>query len=92
MWRKLKIGSVSYNTATHQDNFKHKKKNGNDHRNGVQANIREGLVPDQTQLFGLQKLIVQMSNNAEEVVPRNHPRCSEEDFNASQLLRIVESK
>ena len=48
MWRKLKIGSVSYNTATHQDNFKHKKKNGNHHRNTVQANIGEGLIPDTT--------------------------------------------
>ena len=39
---------VSHNTATCQDDFKHKKKNGNNHRNGVQANIGEGLIPDTT--------------------------------------------
>ena len=34
---------LSHNTSTHQDNFKHKKRNGNNQRNGVQANIGEGL-------------------------------------------------
>ena len=31
---------------THHDDFKHKKRNGNDQRNAAQANIGEQLVPD----------------------------------------------
>ena len=39
---------VSHNTATHQDDFKHKKKNRNHHRNLAQASIGEDLIPDTT--------------------------------------------
>ena len=36
---------MSHNLATHQDDFKHKK-NGKNHKQSGQVNIREGLVPD----------------------------------------------
>ena len=89
MWRNGKW-VLSHNTATHQDNFKHKKRTEMSTGMGFKLTSEKDWY--QTQLLGWQKLIAQMLNNAEEAVLRNHPRCLEEDFNASQLLTIVESK
>ena len=36
---------MCHNTATHQDEFKHKQ-NGNNHKKSGQVKIGEGLIPD----------------------------------------------
>ena len=43
---------LSHNTATHQDNFKHKNKHRSNHKNSVQVYIEEGLVVTDARLCG----------------------------------------